>query len=71
MEEENINSKMEAITKDNGKIIKLMVLVNFIFLVKSYNTLDNGTMMNLVDGELNFHRKDRTGKSMKESFRME
>ena len=71
MEKVDISLKMEVIMLDNGKIIKLVVLVNFFSQIKSFNILENGIMINLVDGVLNMQNKDKIGKNIKENFKME
>ena len=71
MEKVDISLKMEVIMLDNGKIIKLVVLVNFFSQIKSFNILENGIMINLVVGVLNMQNKDKIGKNIKENFKME
>ena len=71
MEKVDISLKMEVIMLDNGKIIKLVVLVNFFSQIKSFNILENGIMISIVDGVLNMQNKDKIGKNMKENFKME
>ena len=71
MEKVDISLKMEVIMLDNGKIIKLMVLANFFSQIKSFNILENGIMISLVDGVLNMQNKDKIGKNMKGNFKME
>ena len=71
MEKVDISLKMEVIMLDNGKIIKLVVLVNFFSQIKSFNILENGIMISIVDGVLNMQNKDKIGKNMKDNFKME
>jgi len=71
MEKVDISLKMEVIMLDNGKIIKLVVLVNFFSQIKSFNILENGIMISIVDGVINMQNKDKIGKNMKENFKME
>ena len=70
MEEESMSSKMEAIMKENGKIIKFLEQENFISQTISCNMKEIGLMMNSTVLGFNMLNKEAPGLSMREISKM-
>jgi hypothetical protein len=69
MEKGGINYKMEAIFKDNGPKIKLMVLELYFLKTVNLSIKGNGEMIYIMVGVL-FTRKLETGTNIKDSLKM-
>lgn len=69
MEKGGINYKMEAIFKDNGLKIKLMVLELYFLKTVNLSIKGNGEMIYIMVGVL-FTRKLETGTNIKDSLKM-
>ena len=71
MGREDMSLKMEATTMASGIIIEFVEEDSSIFLTTNFSMKESGTTMNSTDGEFITVKKEKFGKGMKASFRME